>query len=262
MRKFIAAILLKARNTIIKFLRNKAENLLRLFYFMKTLGLIGGISWFSTSVYYRTINRLVNKRLGEAHSAKLLLYSIDFDELKTLLEKGDWGRIEAMLSDIARRLEKAGADCILLCTNTPHVVADEIRQKIRIPFLHIAEETAKAIVKQGANKVGLLGTKFTMEHSFFKDRLSKFNVETSVPDDEDRDFIHRSILNELTNGIFKEETKNKYIEIVEKLRVKGAQGVILGCTEIPLLFDQSDCNITVFDTTEIHSKAAVDFALS
>jgi aspartate racemase len=167
-----------------------------------------------------------------------------------------------MFSDIARQLESAGVDCIVMCTNTPHLVADTIQQKIQIPLLHIAEETAEAIVKQGASKVGLIGTKFTMENSFFKDRLSKFGLDTLIPNSEDRDFIHASILNELTSGVFKEETKNKYLEIIEKLSGDGAQGVILGCTEIPLLIDQSDCKVTVFDTTAIHSEAAVDFALS
>jgi aspartate racemase len=229
---------------------------------MKTLGLIGGLSWFSTSVYYKTINQLINERLGGSHSAKLFLYSVDFNEFKTLQEKNDWEQIESMLSGIARRLEDAGADCLVMCTNTPHLVADAIRQKIKIPLIHIAEETAKAIVKQGASKVGLIGTKFTMENSFFKDCLSKFGLEPMIPSGADRDFIHASIFNELTKGIFKEETKNKYLEIIEKLRADGAQGVIFGCTEISLLVNQSDCNVTVYDTTAIHSRAAVDFALS
>lgn len=229
---------------------------------MKTLGLIGGLSWFSTSIYYKTINQLTNERLGGSHSAKLFLYSVDFNEFKTLQEKNDWEQIESMLSGIALRLEQAGADCLLMCTNTPHLVADTIRQKIKIPLIHIAEETAKAIVKEGASKVGLIGTRFTMENSFFKDRLSKFGLEPMIPNGADRDFIHASIFNELTKGIFKEETKNKYLEIIEKLRTDGAQGVIFGCTEISLLINQSDCDITVYDTTSIHSRAAVDFALS
>lgn len=149
-----------------------------------------------------------------------------------------------------------------MCTNTPHLVADTIREKIKIPLLHIAEETAKVIVEQGVSKVGLIGTKFTMENSFFKDRLAKFGLGTLIPGDEDRNFIHASIFNELTKGVFGEETKNKYLEIIEKLRADGAQGVIFGCTEISLLINQSDCSITVFDTTVIHSRAAVNFALS
>jgi aspartate racemase len=229
---------------------------------MKTLGLIGGLSWFSTSVYYRTINQLTNKRLGESHSAKLILFSVDFEEFRLLQNKGDWEKVESMLSGIAIRLESVGADCIVLCTNTPHIVADSIRNKIQIPLLHIAEETAKEIVKQKINKIGLLGTKFTMEHSFFKDRLTQFGIGTVIPDSSDRDFIHASIFNELTKGIFKDETKKKYIDIIAKLKRDEADGVIFGCTEIALLITQDDSNITIFDTTAIHSKAAVDFALS
>lgn len=230
-------------------------------YFMRTLGLIGGLSWLSTSVYYRTINQLVNERLGGSHSAKLLLYSVDFNEYKKYQSKNDWEQIERILSGIAGLLENAGADCILLCSNTPHLVAGSIREKVRIPFLHIAEETAKAVVKKGISKVGLIGTKFTMENSFFKDRLSNYGLETFIPTGEDRNFIHASISNELQKGIFKDETKEQYLIIIEKLREKGAQGVILGCTEIPLLINQADSNLPVFDTTAIHSRAAVDFAL-
>lgn len=229
---------------------------------MKTLGLIGGLSWLSTAVYYKTINQLVNERLGGKHSAKLFLYSLDFAEYKKHQAENDWKQIEKMLSGTAVRLENAGADCIVLCSNTPHLLADTIRQSVQIPFIHIAEETAKVIVKQEVSRVGLIGTKFTMENSFFKDRLSNYGIETSIPSGEDRDFIHASISNELQKGIFKEETKKRYLEIIEKLCGNGAQGIILGCTEIPLLINQSDFNIPVFDTTEIHSIAAVDFALS
>ena len=229
---------------------------------MKTLGLIGGLSWFSTMVYYRTINQLINERLGGSHSAKIFLYSVDFNEFKILQEKGDWKQIEGMFSDIAKRLENAGADCIVMCTNTPHLVADKIRLKINIPLIHIAEETAREIVRLKINKVGLLGSKFTMENPFFKDRLSDAGLEAIIPDSISRDFIHESIFNELTKGIFKDETKKKYLDIIGKLQSDGAQGIIFGCTEFSLLINQSDCNITVFDTTAIHSKAAVDFALS
>ena len=229
---------------------------------MKTLGLIGGLSWYSTSVYYKLINQLTNERLGGSHSAKLILYSVDFNDFKILQEKGDWKNIEIMLVDIAMRLERAGADCIVMCTNTPHLVADGIRQKIEIPLLHIAEETAKEIVRQKNKTVGLLGTKFTMENSFFIDRLSKFSITAITPDDADRDFIHASIFNELTKGIFKEETKAKYSEIIQKLEQKGAEGIIFGCTEISLLVQKQDCCLPIFDTTEIHARAAVAFALS
>lgn len=229
---------------------------------MKTLGIIGGLSWFSTSVYYRTINQLTNQKLGGSHSARLLLHSVDFNDFKVLQEKNDWDKIEQMLTDIALTLQNAGAHCIVMATNTPHLVADTVRQKIKIPLLHIAEETAKEIVRQKINKVGLLGTKFTMEHSFFKGRLTKFGIDTVIPDNSDRDFIHDSIFKELTKGIFKDETKTKYISIIDKLKTNGAKGVIFGCTEIALLINQADSSVTVFDTTAIHSKAAVDFALS
>lgn len=228
---------------------------------MKTLGIIGGLSWFSTSVYYKTINQLINERLGGSHSAKLLLYSVDFNEFKVLQEKDDWNQIEIMLSDIAGKLEQAGADCIVMATNTPHLVADHVREKIKIPLLHIAEETAKEIVEQKVKKIALLGTKFTMEHAFFKDRLSKFGLEPMIPDQADRDYLHASIFNELTKGIFREETKKQYLEIIEKLSNEGAEGVIFGCTEIALLINPSDSKIKIFDTTAIHSRAAVDFAL-
>ncbi len=228
---------------------------------MRTLGLIGGLSWLSTSVYYTTINRLVNERLGGSHSAELILYSVDFAQYKKHQSKNDWEQIGRILSGIAGRLENAGADCILLCSNTPHLVAGAIREKLRIPFLHIAEETAKAVAKKGVSKVGLLGTKFTMENSFFKDCLSNYGLETFIPTGEDRNFIHASISNELQKGIFKDETKEQYLKTIEKLREEGAQGVILGCTEIPLLINQADCNLPIFDTMAIHSEAAVGFAL-
>jgi len=228
---------------------------------MKTLGLIGGLSWFSTTVYYRKINELVNERLGGAHSAKLLLYSVDFNEFKVLQERDDWDQVAAMLIDIARRLEAAGADCIVMCTNTPHLVADQIRQEINIPLIHIAEETAKAISDQAMHRVGLIGTKFTMESSFFKGRLTAAGIETLVPDDEDRDFIHSNIFNELTRGIFADEARQRYLEIIDRLGTRGAEGVVFGCTEISLLVNKSDSSLPVFDTTEIHARAAVDFAL-
>ena len=228
---------------------------------MRTLGLIGGLSWLSTTVYYSTINRLVNERLGRSHSAELILYSVDFAEYKKHQSKNDWEQIGKILTGIAGRLENAGADCILLCSNTPHLVAGAIREKVRIPFIHIAEETVKSVLEKGLSKVGLLGTKFTMGNSFFKDCLSNYGIETLIPTDEDRNFIHASISNELQKEVFKDETKEKYLKIIENLREKGVEGVILGCTEIPLLINQADCNLPIFDTTAIHSRAAVDFAL-
>ena len=229
---------------------------------MKTLGLIGGLSWYSTTVYYRIINQITNERLGSSHSAKLILFSVDFEEFRIMQDKGDWNSVEKMLSDVAIQLEKAGADCVVMCTNTPHLVADTVRHKIRIPLIHIAEETAKEIVSQKIYKVGLLGTKFTMENSYFRDRLAQFGIESIVPVDADKDYIHASIFNELTRGFFKTDTKIKYLEIIDKLKNDGAEGIVFGCTEISLLINSSECSIPIFDTTEIHSKAAANFALS
>ena len=230
--------------------------------FMKKLGLIGGLSWYSTTVYYRIINQLTNERLGSSHSAKLILFSVDFEEFRILQNKGDWDAVEKMLSDVAMQLENIGADCIVMCTNTPHLVADIVRTKIKIPLLHIAEETAKEIVSKKIKSVGLLGTKFTMENSFFKDRLSEFGIEAIVPDDADKDYIHASIFNELTRGFFHVETKNKFLDIIDKLKSEGADGVVFGCTEFSILINPADCSIPIFDTTTIHAKAAVNFALS
>ena len=229
---------------------------------MKTLGLIGGLSWYATSVYYKTLNELTNQRLGSVHSSKLLLYSVDFEEFSLLQKVGDWEAVEKILSGIAIQLENAGADCIVMCANTVHIVADTIRQKIKIPLLHSAEETAKEIVSKKNIKVALLGTKFTMEHPFFKDRLSQLGIYTIIPDEADKDYIHASIFNELIKGIFKEDTKNKYINIIDKLKNSGAEGVVFGSAEFSILLNQSDCSIPIFDTIAIHSKAAVDFALS
>jgi aspartate racemase len=229
---------------------------------MKTIGIIGGLSWFSTLAYYQTINQLTNRQIGASHSAKMIIYSVDFNDFKQLQDKNDWDGIEKMLVDIAKRLENAGAECIVLASNTPHIVADNVSLRIGIPLLNIAEITAKEIAKHGFTKVGLLGTKFTMEHAFFKDRLNKFGIDTSIPETSERTFIHNSIFNELTEGIFLEETRKEYIRIIDKMKIAGAQGIIFGCTEIVLLLAQDDCNLKVFDTKEIHCQAAVEFALS
>jgi aspartate racemase len=229
---------------------------------MKTLGLIGGTGWVSTVEYYRIINQQVNKRLGGLSSAKILLYSVNQQEFKPATQPAELNEFAEFLTEIAKRLETAGADCLLLCANTPHMAADILQQNIGIPLIHIAEATAKAIVKQGLKKVGLLGTKMTMEQAFYKDRLAKFGITSIIPEEAQREYIHRTIMTELEKAILKEETRKKYLEIIDSLVQKGAEGVILGCTEIPLLIKQSDCKIPVFDTTEIHAMAAVEFALS
>ena len=229
---------------------------------MKTLGLIGGTSWLSTVEYYRIINHEINKRLGGLNSSKMFLYSINQEEQKPPSDPGGVNEAAKFLTDIALRLEKVGAECLVLCANTTHMLADIIQKDIHIPLIHIAEVTAKAIINKKISTVGLLGTKPTMELSFYKDRLAKFGISTLTPDEGDREFIHASIFDELDKEILKEETRKKFLDIIDDLVQKGAEGIILGCTEIPLLIKQSDCNVSVFDTTEIHAMAAVEFALS
>lgn len=228
---------------------------------MKTLGLIGGTSWVSTIDYYKIINQEINKYLGELNSAKMFLYSLNFEEFKRSADLGSWLQIAEMLTDISLRLQSAGAECIVLCANTPHIAADIIQQNIKIPLIHIADATAKEILKIKINKVGLLGTKITMEQPFFKERLLKSGIKTIIPNESEQDFIHASIFTELGKGIFSNKTKEKYLNIIHGLIKQGAEGIILGCTEIPMLIKPGECPVTSFDTTDIHAKAAVEFAI-
>ncbi len=231
-------------------------------YQMKTLGLIGGTTWVSTIDYYKTINNLINEKLGGDNTARLLLYSLNFAELRKLAETDNFEQIARNLVIIAQKLENAGAECLLLCANTLHLVAKEVQQEINIPILHIAEATAKEISKQKISKVALLGTKVTMEKPFYKNILSVQGIKTIVPDAINREFINHSIYNELGKDIFKNETKLKYLDIIKQLQLEGAEGVVLGCTEIPMLIKKEDCDIPTFDTLLIHAKYAVEFALS
>lgn len=228
---------------------------------MRTLGLIGGTSWVSTIDYYRYINQLANEKRGGLNFAQILLYSISFNDVKSLADQSDWESLGKLLSGIAQNLENAGAEAIVLCANTTHIVAEKIEEQIKIPLIHITDATAKEILRQNLKKVALLGTKFTMDNDFYKDRLLRFGIETIIPNDEERDFIHSSIFDELGKDIFTTETKQKYLDIIEKLHERGAEGVIFGCTEIPLLLKPKDCHIPSFDTTLLHAKAAVEFAL-
>ncbi len=228
---------------------------------MKTLGLIGGTTWVSTLDYYKLINQQVNKKLGGNSSAKILLYSVNFAEFNPPVDPNDWGELTKKFSVIAINLEKAGADCVVFCANTPHVIADKIQKLLKVPIINIAEETAKTVAKQNLKKVGLLGTRITMEQSFYKDKLSQYGIETIIPETEERKFIHSSILDEMAKEIFKEETKQRYLTIINKLINDGAEGIILGCTEIPIIIKQKDSTVQLFDTTLIHSSAIVDFAL-
>jgi len=228
---------------------------------MKTIGLLGGMSWESTLEYYKIINELVSKKLGGLHSAKCLLYSFDFEEVAEKQGAGKWDELGEMLGNAAGNLEKAGADFVLICTNTMHKVAEEVRKKISIPLISIIDVTAEEIKKKGLRKVGLLGTLFTMEDGFYSEQFTKHGIETVIPKREEREFIHNVIFNELCKGIFKDESKKKFLEIINGLIKKGAEGIVLGCTEIPLLIKQEEVEVPVFDTTEIHSRKAVELAL-
>jgi aspartate racemase len=229
---------------------------------MKTLGLIGGTTWVSTVDYYKYINQFVAERLGGLNSAKILLYSLNFSELKALFDAGDWKRVAQNLAEIAGNLEGAGASAIVLCSNTTHIAAEEIERQIGIPLIHITDSAAVEIQKLNLKKVALLGTKFTMDNDFYKERLLRRGIETIIPNEEERGFINSSIFEEFSKGIFTAEAKQKYLEIIENLRACGAEGVIFGCTEIPMLLKPEDCSIPSFDTTFLHAKAAVDFALA
>ena len=229
---------------------------------MKTIGLIGGTSWVSTIDYYRYINQMVNEKLGGINSQKILLYSMNMDDLFKFGNVNDWEGLGKFMTDIALKLQTAGAECIVICANTPHIVADLVQPRINIPLIHIADETAKEIVKKKLKKVILLGTKITMEQDFLKKRLLNYGIETIIPEGEDREFIHTSIFSELGKGIFSDETRKKYLHIINNLQKSGGEGVILGCTEIPMLIKPEDCSIPSFDTTLIHAKAAVEFALA
>ena len=231
--------------------------------FLKTIGLIGGMSWESTVPYYRQINEAIKDRLGGLHSAKIVLYSVDFHDVERLQHAGDWVAAGAMLAEAARSLEAAGADFLVLCTNTMHKVAPSIEAAVSIPLLHIADPTAAAIKKAGHSTVGLLGTRFTMEEAFYRDRLSeRHGLKVIVPNAEDRDTVHRIIYEELCLGVVLPESRSEYRRIMESLASQGAQSIILGCTEISLLVGQQDSRVPLFDTTAIHARAAAEQALA
>ena len=228
---------------------------------MKTIGLIGGISWYSTIDYYRVINETINYSLGNNASAKLLLYSVNYDEIITLTKQGDWEAIATIISNAAKNLEKAGADCMVLCANTMHIIADQVQASIKIPLLHIADVVVKAIDQQQLKTVLLLGTKYTMQASFYANKLKKNGIKIVVPQPGEMEAINNSIYNELGKGLLLPETKMMYLDIINKQIGLGVQGVILGCTEIPLLIKQADCTIPLFDTAFLHATTAAYFAL-
>jgi aspartate racemase len=229
---------------------------------MKTIGLIGGTGWVSSIEYYQFINREINRRLGGQQAARCILWSFNYGEIDVLInQKNDLESVYKMVKNAAEKLESCGADCILLCANTLHMYADRLRTEINIPLIHIAEATASEINKGGLSKVAVLGTKFTMEKDFYRSKLAESAIEMMIPGNEDREFIHNTILGELLKNILKPETKSRFLEIINNLILNGAEGIVLGCTEIPLLIKQEDVAVPVFDTTFIHSTAAVDFAL-
>lgn len=229
---------------------------------MKTIGLLGGMSWESTLVYYKAINEGVRNALGELHSAEIVLVSVDFEPIKKLQHEGDWAATATVLSEAARKVQAAGGDCILICTNTMHKVAPEISTAIDIPLIHIADATAEVILNSGIKAVGLLGTAFTMEQEFYKGRLTdNFGIEVLVPDEADRAIVHRIIYQELCLGKIDADSRKEYVRIIETLGNRGAEAVILGCTEIGLLVSQADTQVKLLDTTAIHAHKAVAFAL-
>lgn len=228
---------------------------------MKTIGLLGGMSWESTALYYQRINRQVQRQLGQLHSAQVMINSVDFASIEALQHQGLWEEAGVLLGQEAQKLQKAGADCVVLCTNTMHKVAKQIESTIDIPFIHIADATAKAILAKSVQKVGLLGTAFTMEQDFYKERLQAQGIEVVIPEATDRQIVHDIIYQELCLGVINPESKKQYEGIVNKLINLGAEGIILGCTEIGMLIGESVFTVPSFDTTLIHADAAVTFAL-
>lgn len=230
---------------------------------MKTIGLIGGMSWESTAVYYRLVNQMARERLGGLHSAETLLWSFDFAQIEALQASGSWDAATAAMVDAARRLERGGADCIVICTNTMHKMADNVAAAVDIPLIHIADATAAAITQAGVSKPLLLATRYTMEQDFYKGYLrDRHGIEVAVPDEAGRTVVHEIIYNELCQGIFTDEAKRRCLGLIETARAGGADSVIFGCTEIGMLLTQGDVAIPAFDTTALHTTAALDFALA
>lgn len=230
---------------------------------MQTIGLIGGMSWESSLEYYRLINQFVKEKLGGMHSAQSLMFSVDFEPIQQLQHKDEWEKLTEMMIDAAKRLEMGGADLIVICTNTMHKMAEAVEQNINLPLIHIADAAAEEIKKQKLKKIALLGTRFTMEQDFYKKRLAdRHQLEVIIPNNEEMNIIHHIIYKELCMGQIKGASKKAYQDIIERLAQNGAEGVILGCTEIPLLIKQKDVSIPIFDTTTIHARKAVEQAIS
>jgi len=228
---------------------------------LKTIGLIGGMSWESTVTYYKIINETIKEKLGGLHSAKCILYSVDFQEIEECQANGNWEKSGEILGEAANNLEKAGADFIVICTNTMHKVVNQIKEKISIPILHIAEMTAEKILEKGLKNIALLGTKYTMEQDFYKSKLIEKRINVIIPDKNDIEIINEVIYDELCLGTINSDSKKKFLEIVDKLRNKGAEGIILGCTEIGLLIKNEDTDVPLFDTAIIHAEQAAMYSI-
>ena len=228
---------------------------------LKTIGLIGGMSWESTVTYYKIINEVIKEKLGGLHSAKCVLYSVDFQEIEECQANGNWEKSGEILGEAAYNLEKAGADFIVICTNTMHKVVNQIKEKISIPILHIAEMTAEKILEKGLENIALLGTKYTMEQDFYKSKLIEKGINVIIPDKNDVEIINKVIYDELCLGTINSDSKKKFLEIVDKLRNKGAEGIILGCTEIGLLIKNADTDVPLFDTAIIHAEQAAIYSI-
>ena len=228
---------------------------------MRRIGLLGGMSWESTALYYRLVNEEVRERLGGFHSARLVLASVDFAEIEAMQSAGDWAAAGALLAAEARAVQAAGAECLVLCTNTMHKVGDVIEAAVDIPLLHLADVTADAIRRAGLDRIALLGTRFTMEQPFYADRLRSHGIEVLVPDEPDRTLVHDVIYDELVLGVVRAESRAAYVDVVGRLVDRGARGVVLGCTEIELLIGPEDVPVPVFATTRLHALAAIDFSL-
>ena len=228
---------------------------------LKTIGLIGGMSWESTVTYYKIINEVIKEKLGGLHSAKCVLYSVDFQEIEECQANGNWEKSGEILGETAYNLEKAGADFIVICTNTMHKVVNQIKEKISIPILHIAEMTAEEILEKGLENIALLGTKYTMEQDFYKSKLIEKGINVIIPDKNDVEIINKVIYDELCLGTINSDSKKKFLEIVHKLRSKGAEGIILGCTEIGLLIKNADTDVPLFDTAIIHAEQAAIYSI-
>lgn len=228
---------------------------------MQTIGLIGGITPQSTIMYYQVLNDLAAKALGGTHSCKVIINSLDFGEISALQSQGRWDKLDTIMQDAALSLQKSGAGMVVICANTMHLCVEAIKRVVSIPVIHIAEETSKCILDKNLTKVALLGTKYTMEKPFFREVLKTNGIETIIPDENDRNTIHKIIYDELSKGLLLDSSKESYLKIIEKLITQDAEGIILGCTEIPLLIKQTDVSVPVFDTTTIHATAAFNYAL-